>query len=95
MAQFSQTDQYVAISLSNLPVCINIIQADTYLAKSVELTLMLATSSDFCKHTLLTSQLHDEIELGVSFKKMYSFPMFVSRVSDNPSITKNANLLLT
>ena len=57
--------------------------------------LLVAMSSDFCKHTPLTFQLQHEIEIGVSFKIMYSFHMFVSRVSDNPSITKNANLLLT
>ena len=57
--------------------------------------LQLAMSSDFCKYTLLTFQLQHEIELGISFRKMCSFPMFVSRVSDNPSITKNTNLLLT
>ena len=47
---------------------------------------ILAMSSKF---TLPTFQ--HEIELDISFKNMYSFPMFVSRVSDNPSLTKQAN----
>ena len=56
--------------------------------------IKVAMSSDFCKHTVLTFQLQHEIELGVNFKKMIIFLCFVSCVSDNPSFTKKANLLL-
>ena len=46
--------------------------------------LIIAMSDDFCKCTLLTFQLQNWIELSVSFKLVYSFPMLATCAYGNP-----------
>ena len=46
--------------------------------------LIIAISDDFCKCTLLTFQLQNWIELSVSFKLVYSFPMLATCAYGNP-----------